>query len=278
MLFELTNTAVGKRTHCGVLEFTAEEGRCYLPFWMMQSLFMEEGTLLSVKNVTLPKASYVKFQAQSVDFLKINNPRAVLEVTLRKFTCLTKGDMVCLPYADKKYHLEVTDVQPGGAASIVESDVKVDFDEPVGYQQSEYGQAERANRERRAAEEAAKNAAAAAPRELQKAAAAAEAEEAAKKPAFVPFQGAARRIDGRKLGGPAEASSSSSSSSTPAAASTASPSGGRTLGGPAPAAASASASAPGPPVVGAYKPSIGNKYSKTKVASSAFTGAGHKLV
>jgi hypothetical protein len=30
-------------------------------------------------------------------------------------------------------------------------------------------------------------------------------------------------------------------------------------------------------VVGAYKPSIGNKYSKTKVASSAFTGAGHKL-
>lgn len=269
MLFELTNTAIGKRTHCGVLEFTAEEGRCYLPFWMMQGLFMEEGTLLTVKNVTLPKANYVKFQAQSVDFLKINNPRAVLEVTLRKFTCLTKGDMICLPYAGTKYHLEVTEVKPNEAASIVESDVKVDFDEPVGYQQSEYGIAERVNKERLLAEELAKSAAAAAPRELQKAVAGQEEEAKSK---FVPFQGAARRIDGRKLGAAGDATSSSLSSSSSAGGVSASPSGGRTLGGSAPAQAPTQSS-----TVAAYKPSIGNKYSKTKVASSAFTGAGHKL-
>ena len=35
MLFQMTNEAVGRGTHCGVLEFTAEEGRCYMPFWMM---------------------------------------------------------------------------------------------------------------------------------------------------------------------------------------------------------------------------------------------------
>lgn len=34
MLFELINGAKGKSTHAGVLEFTAEEGRCYLPFWV----------------------------------------------------------------------------------------------------------------------------------------------------------------------------------------------------------------------------------------------------
>ena len=51
-----------RRTHCGVLEFTAPEGNCYVPFWMMQNLMLEEGGVLSVKNVSLPKATYVKFK------------------------------------------------------------------------------------------------------------------------------------------------------------------------------------------------------------------------
>ena len=51
-----------RRTHCGVLEFTAPEGNCYVPFWMMQNLMLEEGGVLSVKNVSLPKATFVKFK------------------------------------------------------------------------------------------------------------------------------------------------------------------------------------------------------------------------
>ena len=34
MLFELINGAKEKRTHAGVLEFIAEEGKIYLPFWV----------------------------------------------------------------------------------------------------------------------------------------------------------------------------------------------------------------------------------------------------
>lgn len=279
MLFELTNGAIGKRTHCGVLEFTAEEGRCYVPFWMMQNLFMEEGALLSVKNVTLPKATYVKFQAQSVDFIKINNPRAVLEVTLRKFTCVTKGDMICLPYAGQKYFLEVTEVKPGEAASIVESDVKVDFDEPRGYQESEYGKAEKAAKERKLAEEQAKAAEPVAPRSLQRAVVeTADAEEEKK---FVPFSGASRRIDGRKVGDTENSTSSSTSGS------------GRTIGGSTQSSSSAaSGTASGMSASGAsastadtsgatkpfqYRSSVGNKYAKTKTSVSAFGGAGRKL-
>ena len=40
MLFELKNDSIGKRTHCGVMEFSAEEGRCYMPFWMMQNMLV----------------------------------------------------------------------------------------------------------------------------------------------------------------------------------------------------------------------------------------------
>jgi len=135
MLFELNNEQLGKKTHCGVLEFTAEEGRIYLPFWMMQNLFVEQGTLVKLKNITLKKANFVKFRAQSVDFLDITDHRAVMEVSLRRYTCLTQGDMITMPYSGKNYELEVVEVKPDGKACIVETDVKIDFDEPVGYVQ-----------------------------------------------------------------------------------------------------------------------------------------------
>jgi ubiquitin fusion degradation protein 1 len=43
MLFSLTNHASGIVTHGGVLEFIAEEGRIYIPPWMMQTLRITEG-------------------------------------------------------------------------------------------------------------------------------------------------------------------------------------------------------------------------------------------
>eukprot|EP00804_Cyclotella_cryptica_P024492 CCRYP_017543-RA/>CCRYP_017543-RA protein AED:0.25 eAED:0.25 QI:0/0/0/1/1/1/3/0/551 len=107
MLFQLQSQDRGTLTHCGVLEFTAEEGSCVIPFWMMQNLLIEEGAVLTVTNVSLPKANFVKFQAQHVDFLEISNPRAVLEHALRNFSCITKGDVICVPYNSKNYHFEI---------------------------------------------------------------------------------------------------------------------------------------------------------------------------
>ena len=34
MLFSLENRAKGNKTHCGVLEFIAEEGMIYMPYWV----------------------------------------------------------------------------------------------------------------------------------------------------------------------------------------------------------------------------------------------------
>jgi ubiquitin fusion degradation protein 1 len=100
---------------------------------MMQNLLIEEGSLLTVTNVSLPKASFVKLQPQSVDFLEISNPRAVLEHALRNFSCVTLGDVIQIPYNSKNYHFELKDVQPPPAACIIETDCNVDFDAPVGY-------------------------------------------------------------------------------------------------------------------------------------------------
>ena len=85
MLFKLTNTASSRTTHCGVLEFVADEGKVklklsktfdvkffgfltqliylivnamplyiyqvYIPYWMMQNLTLEEGKFIRVRNI-----------------------------------------------------------------------------------------------------------------------------------------------------------------------------------------------------------------------------------
>ena len=48
MLFKLTNKQKNRNTHCGVLEFVADEGKIYIPYWMMQNLMLEEGGLIQV--------------------------------------------------------------------------------------------------------------------------------------------------------------------------------------------------------------------------------------
>jgi ubiquitin fusion degradation protein 1 len=37
MLFKVVNNNTGRSTHCGVLEFVAQEGHVYLPRWVSSS-------------------------------------------------------------------------------------------------------------------------------------------------------------------------------------------------------------------------------------------------
>lgn len=102
MMFRITNNAQNRTTHCSVLEFTAEEGRCYIPHWvravlpwrcrrgrvsaddpvalrpqMMESLLLQEGSMVTIVNVSLPGATFCKFRPHSKDFLDIADQRAV---------------------------------------------------------------------------------------------------------------------------------------------------------------------------------------------------------
>jgi len=43
----------------------------------MQTLLIQEGSIIKVKNTSLPLGTFVKIQPQSVDFLNIYNPKAV---------------------------------------------------------------------------------------------------------------------------------------------------------------------------------------------------------
>lgn len=99
----------------------------------MHNLLLEEGDLLQVESISLPVATFSKFQPQSPDFLDITNPKAVLENALRNYACLTTGDLIAIKYNQKIYELCVLETKPGKAVSIIECDMNVDFAPPVGY-------------------------------------------------------------------------------------------------------------------------------------------------
>lgn len=139
MLFELSNVKSAKnRTHGGVMEFIAEEGTAYIPYWMMQNLCLAEGEMLRVLNTTLPKGSYVKLQPVSKEFLDLHNPKAMLENTLRNFATLTVGDVIAISYNNKRYEIEIMECKPAKAISIIETDVNVDFAPPKDYVEPTY--------------------------------------------------------------------------------------------------------------------------------------------
>jgi ubiquitin fusion degradation protein 1 len=126
MLFQLTNRAKSQSTHAGVLEFIAEEGRVYVPAWMLKTLRLEEGSLVQVKSSSLPLGKFVKIQPQSPVFLDITDPKAVLEQTFRNFSCLTMGDVISILYNDVVYEILVMETKPSEEGiSIIETDLEV---------------------------------------------------------------------------------------------------------------------------------------------------------
>jgi len=138
MLFNIENVKEKTKTHCGVLEFIADEGVCYLPYWMMQNLRLVEGDVLRVKNAQLPKGTYVKLQPQTSDFLNISNPKAVLETCLRNYTCLTVNDTFMIEYNNKRYFIDVIEAKPADGVCVVETDCEVDFAAPLDYVEPDY--------------------------------------------------------------------------------------------------------------------------------------------
>ncbi|BES98599.1 unnamed protein product [Nesidiocoris tenuis] len=130
-------TLSDKTTHCGVLEFIAEEGQVNAPSWILDVLMAKVGDLVDVTLVRLPKANFARFQPQSPEFLDIFDPRAVLENHLRSFPCITEGDVIPIFYNNRTYNLKVEEAKPNGAVCINECDMMVDFSAPVGYVEPE---------------------------------------------------------------------------------------------------------------------------------------------
>lgn len=102
----------------------------------MQTLLLDVGDMIQIKTTSLELARLVKLQPQSVNFLDISDPKAVLERAFRNFAALTKGDIFNFEYNDTVYDVAVLEVKPETdkmGVCMIETDVSVDFAAPIGY-------------------------------------------------------------------------------------------------------------------------------------------------
>jgi len=57
--------------HGSVLEFSSSSEMCFLPYWMMEKLKLNEGDTVSLRNVKLKKGEYAKLHSMSKGWLEI---------------------------------------------------------------------------------------------------------------------------------------------------------------------------------------------------------------
>lgn len=60
MLFKLSSTKSGRNTHCGVLEFVADEGKIYLPYWVSNYMVILVNCVKLIKVVLTLNAEHQK--------------------------------------------------------------------------------------------------------------------------------------------------------------------------------------------------------------------------
>ncbi|XP_015952599.2 uncharacterized protein LOC107477148 [Arachis duranensis] len=192
MLFEMRHLSNGKFSHCGVLEFTAEEGKICVPSWMMKNMQLEDGDLVLLKSTTLVKGTYLKLQPHTKDFMDLSNIKAMLEINLRSFSCVTTGDTIMIPYNNKEYYIDVIETKPSHAISLIETDCEVDFAPPLDYKEEVKKQLPSTSSDKKQQQEAD------------------DTDILIKIGEFAPFSGSARRLDG-KPSTPSDKQASSSS-------------------------------------------------------------------
>jgi hypothetical protein len=149
-------------------------------------------------------------------------------------------------------------VRPNRAASIVETDLEIDFAEPIGYKDSELAkQYERNKLSSRKDAEGGSSGSVIRTGGLQKAKLTSDNSPEAS--TFVAFSGTGKRIDGKGSSGPVSSTLSAAVASGTSV---------KTPAGTSPST---------PQIATSYTSRIGDKYSKKKAGVSAFTGQANKL-
>ena len=135
ILFRILNIELNIYTHCGVVEFTAEEGTCYIPSNMFERLCLMEGQQINVRNVTLQPGTFIKLQPHKTEFINNPNPKTILEYNLRNYFCVTEGDTISVKFGKNIYKIDIVQCKPNKAIRTLNCDIEVDFDPPKDYKE-----------------------------------------------------------------------------------------------------------------------------------------------
>ena len=137
MYFKVSNIETQYGEVCGVHEFSAPPGVVHLPYHIMNSCSIGEGTNVKIELLSPPKGNFVKLRLHnSKEFTKLNDPKAVLEkIMSRDYPVVTQGQTIALNYEelDKVFMIDVVETQPAEIIEILNADINVDFDKALDY-------------------------------------------------------------------------------------------------------------------------------------------------
>ena len=137
ILFRILNIELNIYTHCGVVEFTAQKGTCYIPSNMFDRLCLEEGQRVNIRATPVGEGKFIKLQPHKTEFIKNKDPKTILEYNLRNYFCVTEGDTISIKFGKKIYKIDVIQCKPDKAIRTLNCDIVVDFDSPKDYKEPE---------------------------------------------------------------------------------------------------------------------------------------------
>ena len=140
LIFRIHSTRTNRSSFCGVLEFVAPEDMVILPMWIFKNLGVLEEEMVSVAlNPIVPKSNFLKLRPHQTAFIELPDPRAFLEIKFRDFVCVTQGDTIEIPNDLAKNEtfkfdiIEVKPINPMKTVSLIDCDLKLDFEQPLDY-------------------------------------------------------------------------------------------------------------------------------------------------
>tara|TARA_R110001592_G_scaffold784_1_gene4163 strand:- start:781 stop:1437 length:657 start_codon:yes stop_codon:yes gene_type:complete len=141
MYFKVSHTETEYGEVCGVHEFSAPPGVVHLPYHIMNSCSIGEGTNVKIELVAPPKGDFVKLRLHnSKEFSKLSDPKAVLEkIMSQDYPVVTQGQTIAIHYPelDKVFMIDIVETQPTEIIEILNSDINVDFDIALDYDEAE---------------------------------------------------------------------------------------------------------------------------------------------
>lgn len=137
-IFEILHENGIYKTSCSVLDFELENDEIILPTWMYEQLCLEKDEKVILKSVEAEQGEGICLLPHSVEFLELEDPKKELEKTLANYHVLSYGDEILLYFEDiGRCRFTVTKIEPDWLSTIyiVDTDLKVDFEEPIGYKE-----------------------------------------------------------------------------------------------------------------------------------------------
>lgn len=136
MFFKVINKKIEFGNVCSVHEFTASPGICHVPYHIMEYLAITEGENIEIEKISPPTGTYVKLRPHKTAFIELSNPKAILEkIMCEDYPVITQGQTIAINYKGlgKVFRIDIMETQPAEVISIIDTDLNVDFDEPIDY-------------------------------------------------------------------------------------------------------------------------------------------------